>query len=42
MSRWKIALRSLARRPGFAAAVFALLTVGGGVDIALFSLVYTV
>ena len=42
MSQWKIAVRSLIRRPAFAAAVVALLSLGIGVNTALLSLVYTV
>jgi predicted permease len=42
MTSWKIAWRSLARRPAFAITVIALLTLGVGANTALFSVVDTV
>ncbi len=42
MRQWKFAFRSLVRRPGFALAVCGLLTLGIGVNTALFSVVDTV
>src|SRR5277367_2384521 len=42
MSAWKIALRSLARRPAFALTVIGLLVLGVGANTALFSVVDTV
>ena len=42
MNPWKIAVRSLARRPAFAATVIGVLTLGVGANTALFSVVDTV
>ena len=42
MSGWKIAVRSLARRPAFALTVVGLLVLGVGTNTALFSVVDTV
>jgi putative ABC transport system permease protein len=42
MRQWKFAFRSLVRRPGFVLAVCGLLTLGIGVNTALFSVVDTV
>ncbi len=42
MTQWRIALRSLVRRPGFALTVGVLLALGIGVNTALFSVVYGV
>src|ERR687886_356563 len=42
MKSWMLALRALARRPGFALTVFALLTLGIAANTALFSVVDTV
>lgn len=42
MKHWKVALRTLGRRPVFAATVLILLTLGIGVNTALFSVVNTV
>jgi len=42
MSAWKIAVRSLARRPAFALTVIGLLILGVGANTALFSVVDTV
>lgn len=42
MRQWKFAVRSISRRPGFALTVFVLLTLGIGVNTALFSVVNTV
>ncbi|MGO9254799.1 MAG: ADOP family duplicated permease [Bryobacteraceae bacterium] len=42
MRHWKFALRSLSRRPVFALTVLVLLTLGIGVNTALFSVVNTV
>jgi len=42
MRHWRFAVRSIGRRPGFAFTVFVLLTLGIGIDTALFSVVDTV
>src|SRR3954469_23028067 len=42
MKSWMLAVRALARRPGFALTVFALLSLGIAANTALFSLVDTV
>lgn len=42
MGSWKMAVRSLARRPGFVAIVVGLLVLGVGANTALFSVVDTV
>lgn len=42
MRQWRFAVRSISRRPGFALTVFILLTLGIGVNTALFSVVDSV
>ena len=42
MKHWALAIRALRRRPGFALTAVALLTLGIGVETALFSVVNTV